>query len=135
MRAEINLATIILGLIGWLFGGWTLILQTLVFLMAVDYITGVIAAIFKKSNKTKSGKLSSKAGFKGLAKKFMVLVVCAIAYRIDILLKAENLLYNTVLLFYVSNEGISILENIINMGVKVPDKLKNVIESIKEDKE
>lgn len=135
MREDINLATIILGLISWLFGGWNLILQTLVFLMAVDYITGVIAAIFKKSNKTKSGKLSSKAGFKGLAKKLMVLVVCAIAYRIDILLKAENLLYNTVLLFYVSNEGISILENIINMGVKVPDKLKNVIESIKEEKE
>ena len=135
MKAIINLGTIIIGLVGYLFGGWTVVLQTLVFLMAVDYITGVLAAVFKKSTKTKSGGLSSKAGWKGLVKKFLILCICAITYRIDVLLKAEGLLYNMVCLFYISNEGISILENAIALNLPVPEKLRAVMDSMKEEKD
>jgi toxin secretion/phage lysis holin len=133
MRAEINLLTIIVGIAGYVFGGWTLILQTLVFFMAVDYCTGVIAACFRKSKKSRSGGLSSKAGFKGLLKKVFILVIAAVAYRIDKLIGAEGLVYNAALLFYISNEAISIIENVSVLGLPVPAKLINVIDSLKED--
>ncbi len=134
MRTEITLGTIIVGIAGYAFGGWTLILQTLLFLMIFDYLTGVIAACFKKSSKSKSGKLSSKAGFKGLAKKIVILMICSVSYRIDLLLNAEGLVYNMVLLFYISNEAISILENAVAIDkIPIPNKLRAVVESMKEE--
>lgn len=134
MKLEFNLATIIIGIAGYAFGGWTLILQTLLLFMAFDYITGVIAALFKKSNKSKSGKLSSKAGFKGLAKKIVILMICSLSYRLDLLLNAEGLLYNMVLLFYISNEIISILENAVAIDkIPIPNKLRAIVENMKEE--
>lgn len=136
MRIEINLGTIIVGIVGYLFGGWNMMLQTLVFLMVADYITGIAAACFNKSSKSNSGGLSSKAGFKGLIKKMMVLFICSVAYRIDCLTGAQGLLFNVVVLFYISNEAISILENVAATDkIPIPAKLRNVLESLKEGAE
>ena len=94
MRYYVDL---IIGLIGsfisYLFGGWNTMIQTLLLFMVLDYITGVIAAgVFHKSSKTTNGALSSKAGFKGLAKKMVILIVICLAYHIDIILNLNNTL-------------------------------------------
>ena len=117
-----------------LFGGWSMMLQILLILMCMDYITGIMAAaIFKKSKKTKTGKLSSKAGFKGLLKKVFMLFICSMAYYIDTLMNAQNVVFTMVVLFYCSNEALSIMENAILMEIPIPDKLQKAIESLKED--
>lgn len=133
MRTEINFASVIIGIIGYAFGGWTLALQTLVFVMAVDYATGLTVAFKKRSNKTKSGGLSSGAGAIGLLKKVATLALCAVAYRIDILVHSEGLLYNAVICFYISNEAISILENLGKLKVKIPKKLRVVLDALQEE--
>lgn len=133
MRTEINFASVIIGIIGYAFGGWTLALQTLVFVIAVDYATGLTVAFKKRSNKTKSGGLSSGAGAIGLLKKVATLALCAVAYRIDILVHSEGLLYNAVVCFYISNEAISILENFGKLKVKIPKKLRVVLDALQEE--
>lgn len=133
MRTEINFASVIIGIIGYAFGGWTLALQTLVFVMVFDYATGFIVACKKRSNKTKSGGLSSSAGALGLLKKMAILGLCAVAYRIDILMHGEGLLYNMVVCFYISNEAISILENLGKLKVKIPKKLRVVLDALQEE--
>ena len=100
--------------------------------MVLDYITGVIAAgVFHKSSKTSTGALSSKAGFKGLAKKMVILIVICLAYHIDIMLNLNNTLYSIVVIAYIANESISILENAIAMNIPIPKKLEEAIESMK----
>lgn len=117
-----------------LFGGWSMMMQILLILMIMDYLSGITAAaVFKKSKKTKSGKLSSKAGFKGLLKKIFILVICSMSYYMDQLLNMKNVLFTMVVLFYCSNEALSILENAILLEIPIPDKLKKAIESLKED--
>lgn len=133
MRIEINFASVIIGIIGYVFGGWTLALQTLVFVMVVDYVTGLSVAFKKRSNKTKSGGLSSSVGAMGLLKKVAILALCAVAYRIDILVHIEGLVYNAVVCFYISNEAISILENLGKLKVKIPKKLRVVLDALQEE--
>lgn len=117
-----------------LFGGWSMMMQILLILMIMDYLSGITAAaIFKKSKKTKSGKLSSKAGFKGLLKKIFTLGICSMSYYMDQLLNMQNVLFTMVVLFYCSNEALSILENAILLEIPIPEKLKKAIESLKED--
>ena len=108
-------------------------LNVLLFAMCCDYLTGIIVAAKGKSNKTKGGHLSSKAGFWGLAKKCLILLILAMAYSIDLLVNANGLLYNAVVLFYISNECISCLENLVKLDIKIPNKLKTVIEELGED--
>ena len=135
MRYYIDL---IIGIIGasvsYLLGGWNTMIQTLLLFMILDYLTGIIAAgVFHKSNKTDSGALSSKAGFKGLAKKMVILIIICLAYHIDIMLNLNNTLYSIVVIAYISNEAISILENAIAMGIPIPKKLEEAIETMKGD--
>lgn len=135
MRYYIDL---IIGMIGasvaYLLGGWNTMIQTLLLFMVLDYLTGVIAAgVFHKSTKSASGALSSKAGFKGLAKKMVILIVVCLAYHIDIMLKLNNALYSIVVIAYIANEAISILENAIAMGIPIPKKLEEAIETMKGD--
>ena len=127
---------LIIGMIGscltYLVGGWNTMIQTLLLFMVLDYITGVIAAgVFHKSSKTSTGALSSKAGFKGLAKKMVILIVICLAYHIDIMLNLNNTLYSIVVIAYIANESISILENAIAMNIPIPKKLEEAIESMK----
>lgn len=133
MRYYVDLIIGIIGsFISYLFGGWNTMIQTLLLFMILDYLTGIIVAgVFHKSSKSASGALSSKAGFKGLAKKIVILIVICLSYRIDIMLNLNNTLYSIVVIAYIANESISILENAIAMGIPVPKKLEEAIENMK----
>lgn len=107
----------------WL-GGWDVLLKTILFLAVVDYITGVIKAIYKK-------KLSSEIGFKGLLKKIVMFVVIAVAFAIQVLMGNTVPLREIVIMFYIANEALSLLENAAEF-IPVPDKLKEVLLQIRE---
>lgn len=114
-----------------LFGGWDVALQVLIFFMAADYLTGIIvAAVFKKSPKSTGGALESRAGFKGLCRKGGILLLVLVAVWLDKLTGA-NYIRTAVCLFFVANEGLSILENLGFMGVPLPGFLKNMLEAMK----
>lgn len=110
------------------FGGWDSSLQTLVVFMAVDYITGlVVAGVFKNSPKSKTGALESLAGWKGLVRKGMTLLVVLLAYRLDITLGVDYI-RNAAIIGFMANEGISVVENMGLMGVPLPEVIKNAID-------
>ena len=112
-------------------GGWDLALQTLILFMAVDYITGlIVAGVFKKSGKTKHGALQSKAGFEGLCRKGMVLLIVLIAAQLDKLTGTE-MIRDTVIIGYIVNELVSIAENMGLMGLPWPDVMKKALEMLK----
>lgn len=114
------------GVMGWLFGGVDGFLYALVAFVVIDYITGVLAAIYTK-------QLSSEVGFKGIAKKVAIFLLVGIGNVIDIeILKAGAILRTAVIFFYLSNEGISIIENAARLELPVPEKLVNVLKQIKE---
>ena len=113
-------------------GGWDAALQVLVSLMAVDYITGVLlAALWQRSNKSETGALDSKAGFRGLCKKGVILLVVWIAALLDNAIGADYV-RTAVVLFFIGNEGISLLENIGLMGVPFPSFLKKMLEALRD---
>lgn len=112
-----------------LMGGWDASLTTLLLFMAVDYISGlIVAAVFKNSDKSESGALESRAGFKGLCKKGLTLALVLAAARLDVLFCGGAVYRTAVIMFFISNEGISILENLGLMGVKYPQALRNALE-------
>lgn len=114
-------------------GGWDASLQVLVALMVADYITGVLlAAVWHKSTKSASGALDSKAGFKGLLKKAMILLVVWLGVLLDAAMGSEYFRMAAVL-FFVGNEGISLLENLGLMGVPYPEFLKKALEALHEE--
>lgn len=113
-------------------GGWDAAMQVLVALMVADYITGVLlAAVWHRSTKSDSGALDSKAGFKGLVKKGMILVLVAIAVLLDQAV-GGGYFRMAVVLFFVGNEGISLLENLGLMGVPYPEFLRKALEALHE---
>lgn len=113
-------------------GGWDTALQTLVIFMAIDYITGLITAgVFHQSNKSNNGALESKAGFKGLCRKGMVLLIVLVATQLDLIM-GTDVVRNAVIIAYIVNETISIIENAGVMGVPIPSKLENAIEILQE---
>lgn len=113
-----------------LLGGFTEDMITLTILMIVDFITGIIVAgVFKKSNKTKGGTLESKAGFKGLCKKCVMLLFVLVAHRLDMALGVSYIRTVTIIGF-ITNEAISIVENAGVMGVPLPDSIKKAIEML-----
>lgn len=120
---------------GW-FGGWDASLATLLIFMAVDYITGfLVAAVFKASPKTETGRLESKVGFKGLCKKAVVLMFVLIGYRLDLVMGASYIRDGICIAFMV-NELISITENAAIMGVPIPKVIVDAINILKsKDKE
>lgn len=110
------------------FGGWDAGLITLVLFMAIDYITGLmVAGVFHASEKTESGGLESRAGWKGLCRKGVTLLIVLIAQRIDIV-AGTSMVRDAVVIAYIVNEAISITENAGLMGVPVPDRLMAAID-------
>ena len=115
------------GAVATALGGWDYALQSLMVFMGIDYVTGlVVAAVFKKSKKSAYGSLESAAGFKRLIRKVMTLLMVLIANYIDILLGTGFVRYAVIVAFII-NELISIMENAGLMGVPVPDILKKII--------
>lgn len=118
-----------------LFGGWSSGMTTLLICMMIDYMTGlIIAGVFKQSPKSENGALESRAGFKGLCRKGMVLLFVLIAYRLDLTLGTEYI-RDAVVIGFISNEVISIVENAGIMGVPVPKKLRQAIDMLKDKTE
>lgn len=118
-----------------LLGGWDMALRTLTLFMAADYITGMaVAGVFHKSPKTEGGALSSAAGLQGLFKKGGMLVVVLVACRLD-LLTSTDYLRDTVVIAFVSNEAVSIIENAGLMGVPMPKIIIKAIETLKNKEE
>ena len=108
----------------YLFGGWDVALSILITFMILDYITGVIWAYIQKN-------LNSEVGFKGLVKKCTILIVLIVGAMLDRLLNSGEWVFRTlVAYFYIANEGISLLENISNLGVPIPAKIKDALEQL-----
>lgn len=108
----------------WFLGGFDDLLYILLIFMAVDYLTGVLCAISER-------KLSSEIGFKGIMRKVLILIFGGIAHALDVyLLKNGSAIRTTTMFFYVSNEGISLLENAARLGLPVPEKLKDVLKQL-----
>ncbi len=113
-------------------GGWDAGLQTLLAFMAADYVTGLlVAGVFKRSGKSSGGALDSRAGFKGLCKKAAVLLCVLVAARLDAFMGGEYA-RTAVILFFMGNEGLSILENLGLMGVPYPAFLKNALSALRD---
>ena len=111
-----------------LFGGWDAALITLLMFMGIDYISGlVVAGVFHNSNKTETGTLESKAGWKGLCRKCMTLLFVLIAYRLDLAIGVSYIRY-AVIIGFLANELISIVENAGLMGVPLPAVIQNAID-------
>lgn len=119
-----TIAGIVGSFVAGLFGGWDTALATLLIFMAVDYVTGLIVAAAGKSPR---GKLSSKIGWRGLAKKCVVLLLVLVAAQLDMVLGMDYVRAGVCVAF-LCNEVISILENAGLMGVPLPAALKNAVE-------
>lgn len=114
------------------FGGWDSSLQTLIAVIGVDYITGLLCAlVFHKSSKTENGAGSSYVCFRGLVRKACILLCVLLAVQLDRVMSTEGLCRTAVILFFISNEGISIVENLGLMGVPMPAVIKNALEALK----
>lgn len=114
------------GALGAVLGGWDGFLYALIVFIVVDYLTGVMVAIIQK-------KLSSEVGFHGIFKKVMILALVAIGHVVDTyVIQNGSVIRTAVIFFYLSNEGISILENVSAIGLPVPQKLKDVLEQLKD---
>ena len=112
------------GWLGYFLGGCDSLLYALVAFVVIDYITGVMCAI---NNKT----LSSAVGFKGICRKVLIFLLVGIANVLDVqVIGTGSVLRTAVIFFYISNEGISLLENTSRLGLPVPDKLKNVLQQL-----
>ena len=105
----------------WLLGAWDTAMIVLIAFMVIDYITGLIKGWYLK-------ELSSDVGLKGIARKFLIILVLIVAVLLDRLLNTGTWVFRTLACyFYIANEGISILENVIVLGLPVPDQLKNAL--------
>jgi len=121
------------GAIAGLFGEWTTMLTILVVVMALDYISGWIVAWCGKSPKTENGGLSSKIGFIGIAKKGFIMLLVLLATLLDRAIGNDTYIFqSSLVLYYIANEGLSILENAALLGVKFPKKLQRALETIRE---
>ena len=113
-------------------GGWDTGLKMLVIFMCIDYITGLVCAgIFHKSNKSETGALESRAGFKGLCRKGMIIALVMVAHQAD-LITGTTIIRNSVIIAFSCNEAISVMENAAMMGLPVPVKLKEAIDILKD---
>lgn len=128
--AETVLATI-LAAVAQVYGGWTSGMTLLVIGMAIDYVSGlIVAAVFHKSEKTETGRLESRAGWKGLIRKGMILAIVLVAARVDMTLNTD-FIRDSVVIGFITNEIISIVENAGLMGVPIPKALMNMVDLLK----
>jgi len=116
------------GALSYFLGGFDAALQTLLIFMAADYITGIIVAgVFHKSGKSETGCLESRAGFKGICRKGLMLLMVMIGARLDMLM-GTAFLRDAVIVAFICNEALSIIENGGLMGIPIPEKLTEAIE-------
>lgn len=121
------------GFFSMLFGGWSTALTTLILFMAMDYITGlIVAGVFKASTKTETGALESNAGFKGLCRKGVILLIVLVAYRLDLAI-GTNYIKDAVIIAFIANEVISIIENAGLMGIPIPEVIKKAIDVLQKN--
>lgn len=119
-----DIFSVILTTFVYLMGGFDIALQSLIIVIVIDYLTGIASAIYNK-------ELSSKVGFKGIIKKFCYLLVIALSVVIDNLTGQSGIIRSLVIYFFVANDGISIIENMAEMNVKLPKKLIDSLEQIR----
>lgn len=118
------------------FGGWDAAMITLVTLMIIDYIMGVlVAAVWHNSPKSETGTLESRAGWKGLCRKGVVLLIVLVAARLDIVLSTSNIVRNAAIIGYSANELISVVENAGLMGVPIPSIIQKAIDVLQKKAE
>ena len=127
MKSLVNFitGTVLTGVL-YLLGGWDIALQTLLIVIVIDYVSGICKAIYNK-------KLNSKVGIKGIIKKFAYLLTVALAVELDKITGGTGAIRTLVIYFFVANDGISILENLGGMGIPLPNKLKEVLEQLRDD--
>lgn len=114
------------GFLGWFLGGVDGFLYALIAFTVIDYITGVMCAITDKN-------LSSSIGFKGICRKVLIFTLVGIGNIVDVYVLGQGgVLRTAVTFFYLSNEGVSILENSAHLGLPIPEKLKEVLEQLHE---
>lgn len=112
------------GWLGWFLGSYDGLLYALLVFVIVDYITGVICAISDHS-------LSSETGFKGICRKVLIFILVGVANIMDVqVIGTGSVLRTAIIFFYISNEGISLLENAGHLGLPIPEKLKAVLEQL-----
>ncbi len=125
-----NAISIVTGVVGGiaasLFGAWDKLLWALVILMALDYVTGVIKGVYTKT-------LSSDIGFRGLLKKIVILVIVALSHVVQELVGDNIAIREIVIMFYIANEGISILENAAVLLPNMPKGLKDILLQLRSD--
>lgn len=116
--------TVVGGWLGYFLGGCDGLILALLLFVVTDYITGVMCAAIDK-------KLSSSVGFKGIFRKVLIFMLVGIANIIDFqVIKQGSMIRTAVIFFYLSNEGLSLIENAAHLGLPVPEKLKNVLEQL-----
>jgi toxin secretion/phage lysis holin len=120
-------AAILGGFIGQHLGGWDMLLSTMLTLVVLDYIAGVLKAIYNK-------KLSSKIGYKGIIRKVFIFIVIAVAYEIQKVTASNIAIREMVIMFFIANESISLLENASEF-IPIPDALKDVLEQLRDSTE
>jgi toxin secretion/phage lysis holin len=135
-RMKVSFCSII-GVVGSaiaaMFGGWDSSLATLLIFMGIDYLSGMlVAGVFHKSTKTDTGALESNTGFKGICRKGMILLIVLVAYRLDLAVGATYI-RNTVIIAFIANETISIVENAGLMGVPMPDVVTKAIDILQKN--
>ncbi|MPN15572.1 hypothetical protein SDC9_162906 [bioreactor metagenome] len=112
------------GWLGYFLGGWDGFIYALIAFVVIDYITGLMCAVLDK-------KLSSEVGFRGIFKKVLIFSLVAIGHIIDKSIIGDSSVIRTaVIFFYLSNEGVSILENAAHIGLPIPQKLKDILEQL-----
>ena len=123
--AKLQMAiTAIGGWLGYFLGGMDGLLTALIVFMAIDYVTGLMCAVIDR-------KLSSSIGFKGIFKKVLIILLVGVAHIIDLhVVGTGNALRSAVVCFYLSNEGVSLLENAAHLGLPIPEKLKAILQQL-----
>lgn len=117
------------GWLGYFLGGCDGLLYALIAFVIIDYITGVMCAVIDK-------RLSSEVGFKGIFKKVLIFLLVGVANILDVqVIGTGSVLRTAVIFFYISNEGVSLLENAAHLGLPIPQKVKNVLEQLHERSE
>lgn len=119
------------GLIARAFGGWDSALTTLIIFMVIDYVTGmIVAGVFHRSEKTENGALESRAGWKGLCRKGVTMLVVLVACRLDMVV-GSTFIKDTTVIAFIANETISIIENAALMGVPIPPPMTQAIDILR----
>ena len=127
-RTLFSYLTVCIGaLIGFLYGEFTGMLKALIILCTFDYVTGVMVAV-------KRHRVSSKKGYQGIFKKVCIMILISIAHLVDVhVIKSGNVFMSMTTLYYISNESISVLENCDKLGLPIPEKLRKILEQVRND--